>query len=199
MKLCQNNNLHLGTNTSITVSDSVLLISYVCKTSEPFMHAYYTHMTHFHFFWSSVCSPKACFQIKVIVYFKHIFQLSVLCHLTFPFHAYFHAWRVYYYYRNSFPCWWTYLVCVKMIKHVASTAWFLGSIKVFPLVSDSYLHDSLTNFICTPHWLFWFSGLLCLHNFHLFLKDPQRPPAFKPFKIFCFDFLRCLSLFTDTH
>lgn len=54
-------NLHLGTKTSITVSDSVLLISYVHKTSEPFMHAYYKHTIRFHFFLVKYLFPKHLF------------------------------------------------------------------------------------------------------------------------------------------
>lgn len=46
-------NIYLGTNTSIAVSDSVILISYVHKTSKPFMHAHYKHTIRFHFFFFS--------------------------------------------------------------------------------------------------------------------------------------------------
>lgn len=52
---------HLRTNTSITVGDSVLLISYVHKTSEPFMRAYYKHTIRFHFFLVWHLFPKNLF------------------------------------------------------------------------------------------------------------------------------------------
>lgn len=51
-------NLYLGTNTSITVGDSVLLISYLHKTCEPFIHTYYKHTMHFHGFLVEHLFPK---------------------------------------------------------------------------------------------------------------------------------------------
>ena len=122
-----------------------------------------------------------------------MFQLLLVCVccLVFAFHTYFHALKAYYFPRNSFPWFlWRYIVCVKMIEHVLRTACVWVSINNFPLVSDNYLHYSLTNSICTLCLFFGFPGLLCSYDvFHLLLKDPQRPPYLLPsvfLVLFCF-------------
>lgn len=109
---------------------------------------------------------------------------------------------IYYFSRNPVSCWflWRYAVCVKMIKYVLRTAWDLVSIKAFPLVSDTYLHYSLTNPICIPCQYFWFSGFLWSYDsFHLLLKNPQRSLHLDPSKfsvLFCFKMSWLVCRFT---